>query len=78
MLQLQPPFHAGADVTLPTVQGAVQFRGRPRRLTLEQRMEVRRRAAACKGARGSKRRLFKSLALDFGVSLATIERTVYG
>lgn len=50
--------------------------GRPPKLTLMQRMDIRRRLRNT--ARGQRGALLSAFAKECGVSLSTVERTVYG
>lgn len=50
--------------------------GRPPKLTLMQRMDIRKRAKMT--GYGERYSFFSALAKEFRVSLGTIKRTVYG
>jgi hypothetical protein len=56
-------------------RGALRVRGRPQKLNLQRRMEVRRRVREWTGP---KVEIYTQLAKEFDVSQTTIERTVLG
>ena len=60
---------------VPTVEGALRVRGGVHKLTVEQRLDVRRRVKAWKGL---KREIYRALATELKVSVNTISRTVLG
>lgn len=66
---------ATVEIPVPLAKGVLIFRGPRHKLDLDQRMAIRRRV---KSWEGLKKHIYAKLAREYGVSTATIIRTVLG